>query len=51
MEKLNENNIILNVSLVKCQDYENSKVEAAIEKRLNLSAVLEIMSGQAIMSS
>jgi len=30
------NNIISTVSLVKCQTYENSNVEAALEKALEL---------------
>src|SRR5659263_248680 len=36
MEKLKKNNIISKVSLVKCQTYEISNVEAAIEKALEL---------------
>src|SRR5659263_650205 len=36
MEKPVENNSLSTVSLVKCQDYENSNIEAAIEKALEL---------------
>jgi len=34
MERLNKNSAISTVSLVKCQDYENSNVETGIEKAL-----------------
>ena len=36
MKKLENNNTNSTVSLVKCQDYENSNIEAAIERALEL---------------